>query len=173
MSFKNRVELKRRNYNQLVARESIEDYALLYSPSSFRNWSEFIVANTAIGSISFLALEVIGATIAINYGFENAFWSILTASVIIFFLGLPICYQAARHNIDIDLLTRATGFGYLGSTITSLIYAFFCFIFFALEAAIMAQALFLYTGMPLQIGYAVCSIIIRAWPVIFITIKYN
>ena len=160
MSFKNRVELKRRNYNQLVARESIEDYALRYSPSSFRNWSEFIVANTAIGSISFLALEVIGATIAINYGFENAFWSILTASVIIFFLGLPICYQAARHNIDIDLLTRATGFGYLGSTITSLIYASFCFIFFALEAAIMAQALFLYTGMPLQIGYAVCSIII-------------
>ncbi len=160
MSLKNRVELKRRNYNQLVARETIEDYALRYSPSSFRNWSEFIVANTAIGSISFLALEVIGATIAINYGFENAFWSILTASVIIFFLGFPICYQAARHNIDIDLLTRATGFGYLGSTITSLIYASFCFIFFALEAAIMAQALFLYTGLPLPIGYALCAIII-------------
>jgi len=159
------VEIKRREYNQFVAEESIEDYALRYSPSSFRNWSEFLVANTAIGSISFLALEAIGASIAISYGFQNAFWGILVASVIIFLMGLPICYQAAKNNIDIDLLTRAAGFGYLGSTITSLIYASFCFIFFALEAAIMAQALFLYTGLPLSIGYAVCSIIII--PIVF------
>ena len=39
-----------------------------------------------------------------------------------------------------DLLTRGAGFGYLGSTLTSLIYATFTFIFFALEAAIMALA---------------------------------
>jgi len=160
-----KVEIKRRQYNQFVAKETIEDYALRYSPASFRTWSEFLVANTAIGSISFLALEAIGASIAINYGFQNAFWGILTASIIIFLMGLPICYHAAKHNIDIDLLTRATGFGYLGSTITSLIYASFCFIFFALEAAIMAQALFLYTGLPLSIGYAVCSIIII--PIVF------
>jgi hypothetical protein len=38
-----------------------------------------------------------------------------------------------------DLLTRGAGFGYIGSTITSLIYASFTFIFFALEAAIMAS----------------------------------
>ena len=163
------VEIKRREYNQFVAEESIEDYALRYSPSSFRNWSEFLVANTAIGSISFLALEAIGASIAISYGFQNAFWGILTASIIIFLMGLPICYQAAKNNIDIDLLTRAAGFGYLGSTITSLIYASFCFIFFALEAAIMAQALFLYTALPLSIGYAVCSIIII--PVVFYGMK--
>lgn len=162
---KNKVETNRRKYNQFVARETIEDYALRYSPSSFRNWSEFLVANTAIGSISFLALEAIGASIAIKYGFQNAFLGIFAASVIIFLMGWPICYQAAKHNIDIDLLTRASGFGYLGSTITSLIYASFCFIFFALEAAIMAQALFLYAGMPLSIGYAFCSIIII--PIVF------
>jgi len=160
-----KVEIKRRQYNQFVAKETIEDYALRYSPASFRTWSEFLVANTAIGSISFLALEAIGASIALNYGFQNAFWGILTASIIIFLMGLPICYHAAKHNIDIDLLTRAAGFGYLGSTITSLIYASFCFIFFALEAAIMAQALFLYTGLPLSVGYAVCSIVII--PIVF------
>ena len=32
-----------------------------------------------------------------------------------------------------DLLTRGAGFGYIGSTLTSLIYATFTFIFFALE----------------------------------------
>jgi signal transduction histidine kinase/CheY-like chemotaxis protein/purine-cytosine permease-like protein/HPt (histidine-containing phosphotransfer) domain-containing protein len=160
-----RLEVNRREYSRLVANDIIEDYALRYSPAEFRNWSEFLVSNTAIGSISFLALEAIGASIAIAYGFQNAFWGILTASIIIFILGVPICYQAAKHNIDIDLLTRAAGFGYLGSTITSLIYASFCFIFFALEAAIMAQALYLYFGLPLPAGYIFCSFII--FPIVY------
>jgi hypothetical protein len=47
-----------------------------------------------------------------------------------------------------DLLTRGAGFGYIGSTITSLIYASFTFIFFALEAAVMAYALELALGIP-------------------------
>ena len=158
-------QVYRREYSRLVTNETIEDYSLRYSPANFRSWSEFIVSNTAIGSISFLALEAIGASIAISYGFQNAFWGIFAASIIIFIMGIPICYQAAKHNLDIDLLTRAAGFGYLGSTVTSLIYASFCFIFFALEAAIMAQALHLYIGLPLPIGYAFCSLIII--PIVF------
>lgn len=166
---KSRIEKVRRTYNQLVATETLEDYALRYTPATFRHWSELLVANTAIGSISFLALEAIGASIAINYGFATAFWGILIASVIIFLSSIPIAYYAAHYNIDIDLLTRSAGYGYIGSTITSLIYASFSFIFFALEAAIMAQALFLYTGVPLVIGYALCSIIIV--PLVFFGIS--
>ncbi len=150
----------RREYNRLVADETLEDYSLRYTPKSFRKFSEFIIANTAIGSISFLALEAIGASIAISYGFTTAFWAILTASLIIFFTAIPISYHAAKYNIDIDLITRSAGFGYVGSTITSLIYASFSFIFFALEAAIMAQALELYFGLPLAWGYLLSSIII-------------
>jgi purine-cytosine permease-like protein len=52
-----------------------------------------------------------------------------------------------------DLLTRGAGFGYIGSTISSFIYASFTFILFALEAAIMAYALELYFGLPLWLGY--------------------
>ncbi len=59
-------------------------------------------------------------------------------SLMIFLTGLPISYYAARHGVDMDLLTRGAGFGYIGSTITSLIYASFTFMFFALEAAVMA-----------------------------------
>ena len=156
---------KQRNYNQLVADESIEDYSLRYAPKSFRKWSEFTIANTAIGSISFLALEAIGASIAFHYGFSTAFWAILTASLIIFITAIPISYHAARYNIDIDLITRSAGFGYVGSTFTSLIYASFSFIFFALEAAIMSQALEIYFSIPLSIGYLLSSFIIL--PIVF------
>jgi len=95
-----------------------------------------------------------------SYGFTTAFWAILSASIIIFLTAIPISYHAAKYNIDIDLITRSAGFGYVGSTITSLIYASFSFIFFALEAAIMAQALELYFGLPLAWGYLLSSLII-------------
>jgi len=157
---KDGIEKERRIYNQWVANETLEDYALRYSPSKFRSWSPLLLANTALGGISFLALEAIGAVLLITYGFSNAFWAIILASTIIFIAGIPISYYCARYNIDIDLLTRSAGFGYVGSTVTSLIYASFCFIFFALEAAIMAQALELYFNLPLAWGYLFCSIII-------------
>ncbi|WP_204102290.1 MULTISPECIES: ATP-binding protein [Spirulina sp. CCY15215] len=151
---------ERREYNTWVANETLEDYSLRYAPKSFRKWSEFLVANTALGGISFLALEAIGASLMISYGFANAFWAILVVGLIIFLAGLPIAYYAAKYNIDMDLLTRGAGFGYLGSTITSLIYASFTFIFFAIEAAIMAQALKLYFHLPLSLGYIFCSVIV-------------
>ena len=62
---------------------------------------------------------------------------------------LPIAYYASTYGVDIDLLTRGAGFGYIGSTITSLIYASFTFIFFAIEAAIMSLALEMCFGIPL------------------------
>ena len=153
-----RIVKIRRDYNKWVADETIEDYALRFTPRSFRKWSVFRVANTAFGAISFLVLEAIGGTIAVNYGFENAFWAIVAIGLIIFATGLPISYYAAHHGVDMDLLTRGAGFGYIGSTISSFVYASFTFILFALEAAIMAYALELYFGLPLYLGYLVSAL---------------
>ncbi|MDC0831773.1 ATP-binding protein [Geitlerinema sp. CS-897] len=165
-----KVLKERREYNTWVANETLEDYSLRYAPKSFRKWPELLVANTALGGISFLALEAIGGSLAINYGFTNSFWAITTVSAIIFLAGIPITYYAAKYNIDMDLLTRGAGFGYIGSTITSVIYASFTFIFFALEAAIMAQALELYFHLPLSWGYLLCSLIII--PMVFYGVTF-
>jgi len=148
----------RRDYNTWVANETLEDYALRFTPRSFRKWSEKRVANTAFGAASFLVLEAVGATMLVNAGFINAFWAILATGLIIFLIGLPVSVSAARHGLDMDLLTRGAGFGYIGSTITSLIYASFTFIFFALEAAIMAYALELAFGIPPAWGYLLCAL---------------
>lgn len=150
----------RRSYQAWVANETMEDYSLRYAAKSFRTFSHFAISNTALGGISFLALEAIGASITISYGFSNAFPAIIVVCLMVFVTNLPIAYYSSKYNIDMDLLTRGAGFGYIGSTVTSLIYACFTFIFFALEAAIMAQALELYFGLPLVIGYIVSSIVI-------------
>ena len=110
-------------------------------PRARGSFSSQRISQTAIGAISFLALEAIGGTITLSYGTTNAFFAILVASVAMLLIGLPISRYAIRYGVDIDLLTRGASFGYIGSTITSLIYASFTFMLFAIEASIMSAAL--------------------------------
>lgn len=149
----------KRTYNRVVNNPAIEDYALRYVPKSFRKWSEFTVANAALGGIAYLADFAIGGSLAVTYGFSSAIVGIIIAFVIIFLTGIPIAYYASKYHVDMDLLTRGSGFGYLGSTITSLIYASFTFIYFSLEGSVMAQAISLYFGIDIHIAYAIAALI--------------
>ena len=155
-----RVIKVRRDYNSWVATETLEDYALRFTPRSARRWSHWRVANTAFGAASFLVLEAVGATLLVDHGFVNAFWAILATGLIILLAGWPISVYAARYGVDMDLLSRGAGFGYIGSTVTSLIYASFTFIFFALEAAVMAYALELAFDIPPAWGYLICTLVV-------------
>ena len=151
----------RRDYNAWVASETLEDYALRFTPRSARRWGAWRVANTAFGgAASFLVLEAIGATLLVQFGFVNAALAILAAGLVIGVAGVPISLYAARYGLDMDLLTRGAGFGYLGSTLTSLIYAGFTFIFFALEAAVMAYALDMAFDIPPAWGYLICALVV-------------
>lgn len=143
-----------------AAEDSLEDYAFRYVPRSFRRWSAASVGVTALGSIAFLADFSIGASIGLEHGTNNAVLGILLASVTIFIVGYPIAYYAARYNLDLDLIARGSGFGYYGSAITTVIFAVFTCIFFALEGAIMAQGLHVAIGIPLPIGYLISTVVV-------------
>jgi signal transduction histidine kinase/purine-cytosine permease-like protein/DNA-binding LytR/AlgR family response regulator len=159
MTSPQRIVRERRQYNQWVATQTLEDYALRYTANKARR-SSFRVGNTALGPIAFLACEAIGGAITIAYGFPNAAWAILAFTVLMFAIGLPIAYYAARYGVDLDLLTRGAGFGYMGSTITSLIYASFTFLLFAIEASIMSMALQMVFSIPLWIGHLISSLVV-------------
>lgn len=156
----NRVVAARRTYNKLIANEMMEDFALRFTAKRVRRWSMGWIANTALGTVAFLILEALGGAITLSYGVPNALWAIAAVSFIVILSGLPISYYAARYGVDIDLLSRGAGFGYLGSTIASLIYASFTFIFFALEAAVMAAALQLLLGLPMVLGYIFSALVV-------------
>jgi purine-cytosine permease-like protein len=149
-----------RTYNKWTRNSTLEDYSLRYAPRSFRKWTPYVVSTTALGGIAYLADFAIGGSIAITHGFGSAVTAILIAALVIFLTGVPISYYSAKYAIDMDLLTRGAGFGYLGSTLTSLIYASFTFIFFALEGSIMAQAFQLGLHIPLALGYLIASLVI-------------
>ncbi|WES63989.1 hypothetical protein P0L94_16160 [Microbacter sp. GSS18] len=143
-----------------AAEDSLEDYAFRYVPRSFRRWSALSVGGTALGSIAFLADLSIGASIGLEHGTSNAVLGILLASVIIFVVGFPVAYYAARYNMDLDLIARGSGFGYYGSIITTVVFAGFTCIFFALEGAIMAQGLEAAVGIPLPFGYVISTVVV-------------
>lgn len=155
MSVPQRVIRQRRQYNQWVGNQTLEDFALRFTARQARR-SAFSVGNTALGAVSFLACEAIGGSITLSFGFANAMAAILAAGVIMFLVGLPICAAATKHGVDVDLLTRGAGFGYIGSTITSLIYATFTFILFSIEASIMSAAIVQVLHLPFWLAN-ICS----------------
>ncbi|WP_033309509.1 allantoin permease [Streptomyces iakyrus] len=148
-----------RSTDQAV-KETLEDYTLRFAPRSYRRWTPMVVATTALGGIAYMADFSIGAGIGLAHGTGNALLAIAVAAVVIFVTGFPLAYYGARYNIDLDLITRGSGFGYFGSVLTSVIFASFTFIFFALEGSIMAQGLKLGLGLPLWLGYLVSTLMV-------------
>ncbi|GAA1481351.1 allantoin permease [Gordonia sinesedis] len=143
-----------------ATRETLEDYTLRFAPRSYRKWGPGVVAISALGGIAYLADFAIGANVGIANGTGNALLGIGFFAIVIFVTGYPLAYYAARYNIDLDLITRGSGFGYYGSVLTNVIFASFTFIFFALEGSIMAQGLLLGLKIPLWLGYLLSSVLI-------------
>lgn len=141
-------------------KETLEDYTLRFAPRGYRRWSPAVVGISALGGIAYLADFAIGANVGITWGTANALWGIGIFAVVVLVTGLPLAYYAARYNIDLDLITRGSGFGYYGSVVTNVIFATFTFIFFALEGSIMAQGLKLGLHLPLWLGYACSTLMI-------------
>ena len=94
MTAQQRIVRVRRNYNQWVANQTLEDYALRFTAKTARRWSSLRVANTAIGAVSFLALEAIGGSITVNYGFVNA----SIAIVVVALTGTPMASPDTKSS---------------------------------------------------------------------------
>ncbi|MBF6329010.1 purine-cytosine permease family protein [Nocardia transvalensis] len=155
------VDVQTRQANSVAAtKETLEDYTLRFAPRSYRKWSPAVVGVSALGGIAYLADFSIGANVGIANGTGNALLGIGIFAVVVMLTGFPLAYYAARYNIDLDLITRGSGFGYYGSVVTNLVFASFTFIFFATEGSIMAQGLNLGLHIPLWLGYLVSTVLI-------------
>ncbi|QNH96653.1 hypothetical protein GP473_08305 [Corynebacterium anserum] len=148
------------NASHSGASKGAEDFSLRFAPRHYRKWTPAVVAGSALGGIAYLADFSIGATIGVQHGTINAIGGILIAAVLIFISSFPLAYYAARYNVDMDLISRGSGLGYMGSILTNLIFVSFTFILFATEGAIMAQGLKAGFGLPLWAGYLVSSLMI-------------
>src|SRR6266700_225747 len=101
MTAHQRIVRVRRNYNNWVANETLEDYALRFTAKNARRWSSLRVANTAIGAISFLALEAIGGAITVNYGL-----TLFIGYVVISLVVIPLVTHGITFISRLQLWTQ-------------------------------------------------------------------
>lgn len=160
MSRSTTIVPERRSYNQWAAVQTLDDFAHRHTGAEARQGPASRVVAAALGTSSSLVYEAIGAVITVLYGLKVGIAAIVTGCLILLLIGLPITLNAARRGIDVDLISRGNGFGYLGSTISTLIYATFTFLLLALEASILANALRQATGLPLDLGYFVATFVV-------------
>jgi purine-cytosine permease-like protein len=143
----------------LADNPQLEDYSLRYTPSEFRTWSPWMIFLSCLVGLSAMAGYALDAAFVNEFGFGSSVLGFAIAAAATLPLTVVIAFAIARKHIDIDLLTRGSGFGYLGSTLTSLVYATYTLIFLAYEGAIMAQALTALTGLEIHLSYVAVSVV--------------
>ncbi len=118
-----------------ATKETLEDYTLRFAPPrSYRKWSTRVVGISALGGIATWPTSPSAPISASPTAPRTRCGGIFIFAVVVMLTGFPVAYYSARYNIDLDLVTRGSGFGYYGSVVTNVIFATFTFIFFALEA---------------------------------------
>jgi len=102
-----------------------------------------------------------GGELASDYGTMNLLYGMVFGSLFIGGLGFFFARIASSTGLDSDLITRGSGFGYMGSALTSLIYTFNFLMFFAFEGTIMATAVHdRWTSVPMWVIYLITGLVI-------------
>ncbi len=119
--------------------ERKEDYALEKVPPHYRMgwWS---ITNVTLGVATAMIFMQMGSLMALSYGSVNALLAEIYATIMAGVLGIGISYYAAKSGLNTNLMARGGGFGYIGASITSFIYAINFIMYCAIEGAIMASA---------------------------------
>src|SRR2546423_14194036 len=99
----------RRSYHRWAKNDTLEDYSLRYAPKSFRRWTPYVVATTALGGIAYLADFAIGGSLAISNGFSSAIVGALDAAAGNFLARVPLLFHSRKYSHDTEPLTPAAG----------------------------------------------------------------
>ncbi|WP_432355428.1 purine-cytosine permease family protein [Sporosarcina sp. A2] len=121
--------------------EDVEsDYSLDRVPREERNKSWLSITNITFGIATAIFYFQMGSVMALSYGAINAMISSVYAIVVAGVLGTVIAYLSAKSGMNVNLLSRGGGFGYVGSSLTSLIYASNFIMYCAFEGLILVSA---------------------------------
>ncbi|WP_394234182.1 purine-cytosine permease family protein [Niallia oryzisoli] len=119
--------------------EEEDDYSFDRVPVEKRNMGWFSVTNITFGIATAIFYFQTGSVMALQYGAMNAIISAIYAIIIAGVLGTVIAYLSAKSGMNVNLMSRQ-GFGYIGASLTSLIYASNFIMYCAFEGMILVSA---------------------------------
>jgi len=98
------------------------------------------ITNITFGIATAIFYFQLGSVMALQFGAVNAMISALYAIIVAGILGTFIAYLSAKTGMNVNLLSRGGGFGYMGASLTSLIYASNFIMYCAFEGMILVYA---------------------------------
>ncbi len=137
--FKELVHIKTSNVVERP-KKTDEDYSLARVPRDKRNMGWISITNITFGIATAIFYFQLGSVMALQFGAVNALISALYAIVVAGTLATFIAYLSAKTGMNVNLLSRGGGFGYLGASLTSLIYASNFIMYCAFEGMILVYA---------------------------------
>lgn len=126
--------------NEAATAEPDEDYTLDRVPRKDRTKSWLSITNIAFGIATAIFYFQMGSVMALKFGAVNAMISSAYAIIVAGLLSTVIAYLSAKSGMNVNLLSRGGGFGYIGSSLTSLIYASNFIMYCAFEGLILVSA---------------------------------
>lgn len=126
-----------------IKEEAKDDYSFEQVPEEKRNMGWFSVTNITFGIATAIFYFQTGSVMALQFGATNAIISAIYAIIIAGVLGTVIAYLSAKSGMNVNLMSRQ-GFGYIGASLTSLIYASNFIMYCAFEGMILVAAIHAY-----------------------------
>ncbi|MCG3088239.1 purine-cytosine permease family protein [Sporosarcina cyprini] len=117
-----------------------DDYSLDRVPRKDRTKGWLSITNITFGIATAIFYFQMGSVMALKFGAINAMISSAYAIVVAGLLGTVVAYLSAKSGMNVNLLSRSGGFGYIGSSLTSLIYASNFIMYCAFEGLILVSA---------------------------------
>lgn len=141
-----------------LSAEAGEDYAIRKVPYHWKR-TPGSYAMVVFGTVTSVFGFALGGQLALAYGLTTT----LLACAIGFLVGAPLAALIARQccdsSIDIDLLSRGAGYGFLGSAVTAMIYGLNFLMYAGFEVAFLGDAIHAqWPGAPLWVLYLVIGI---------------
>src|SRR5699024_3233101 len=136
--------VNRSETSAMSQREEVHDYADERVPVKFRVWSNTSVFGVMFGITTALIFLSWGGILVRQFGTLNLFIGMILSTLIIGAGAVIFSMRASRTGLGAELLSRSSGFGFLGTLPIGLIYGFALIMYFAAEGGIMVNALHSY-----------------------------
>lgn len=127
----------------LYQEEATSDYTFDRVPREERKMGWLSITNITFGIATAIFYFQMGSVMALQFGAVNALISAGYAIIVAGILGSIIVYLSAKSGMNVNLLSRG-GFGYIGASLTSLIYASNFIMYCAFEGMILVAAVHAY-----------------------------
>ncbi|MCR8720465.1 hypothetical protein NVV30_17430 [Pseudomonas syringae] len=140
--------------------DSADEYANTPVPESAKNVGAISIFGVMLGITTALIWFMLGAQLVHSFGTKNFVIGSTTTAIIVGAIAFVWVWFSSKSGFNSDLITRACGFGFLGSTITAIIYSTNNVLYFAMEGGIMINAVHAhFPSIPVLLLQITCGLI--------------